>query len=98
MFAMRDAPTSTVVSVRLVYLARLRDAFGTSGEMLELTGDGEHTVDSIVAVLVRRGGVFATELASGRAVRFAVNHKLASRSQSVTDGDEVALFPPVTGG
>ena len=98
MFAMRDAPTSTVVSVRLVYLARLREAFGSGGEVLELAGDERCTVDSIVAVLARRGGAFASELAPGRAVRFAVNHKLVSRSHPVASGDEVALFPPVTGG
>ena len=95
---MRDAPTSNVVSVRLVYLARLREAFGASGERLELSGEDSLTVGSIVDALVRRGGSFAAELAPGRAVRFAVNHKLASRSQQVADGDEVAFFPPVTGG
>jgi molybdopterin synthase sulfur carrier subunit len=95
---MRDAPTSTVVSVQLVYLARLREAFGASGEQLELSGEDSPTVASIVDALVRRGGPFAAELAPGRAVRIAVNHKLASRSQQVVDGDEVAFFPPVTGG
>jgi len=31
-------------------------------------------------------------------VRFAVNQKLAPRTQAVANGDEVAVFPPVTGG
>jgi molybdopterin converting factor small subunit len=31
-------------------------------------------------------------------VRFAVNHRLAHRGTPVHDGDEVAVFPPVTGG
>ena len=48
--------------------------------------------------LAARGGVWATELAPGRAVRIAVNHALAQPNTPVHAGDEVALFPPVTGG
>ena len=45
-----------------------------------------------------RGGVWATELAPGRAVRIAVNHDIAQPDTPVRPGDEVALLPPVTGG
>ena len=48
--------------------------------------------------LAARGGVWATELAPGRAVRIAVNHEVAKPDTPVHPGDEVALFPPVTGG
>ena len=95
---MRDAPASTLVSVRIVYLARLREAFGRGGETLQLATDDTPTVDFVVETLVRRGGAWADELAPGRAVRFAVNQKLARRNHPVANGDEVAVFPPVTGG
>ena len=95
---MRDASLSTLVSVRLVYLARLREAFGCAQETVELPADDAPTVESIVALLRRRGGPWAAELAAGRAVRFAVNHELAGPAHRVADGDEVALLPPVTGG
>jgi molybdopterin synthase sulfur carrier subunit len=95
---MRDAPPSTLVSVRLVYLARLRETFGCAAETVEWAGDEPPTVDGIVEVLRRRGGAWAAELAPGRAVRFAINHKLAGRMQAIADGDEVAILPPVTGG
>jgi len=95
---MRDAPASAVVSVRLVYLARLREAFGCAGETLALSADDATTVDAVVRALVARGGAFAAELAPGRAVRFAVNHKLVGRGHPVAEGDELAVFPPVTGG
>ena len=95
---MRDAPASPVVSIRLVYLARLREAFGRAGETLALSADNADTVDAVVRALVARGGAFAKELAPGRAVRFAVNHKLVGRDHPVGAGDEVAVFPPVTGG
>lgn len=95
---MRDTPLSTIVCVRVVYLARLREAFGCASETVEMPGDDASTVGAIVAFLRGRGGAWAAELAPGRAVRFAVNHRLAKREQAVVDGDEVAVFPPVTGG
>lgn len=94
---MRDS-VSTMVRLRLVYLARLREAFSSSGELLDLGAHDAPTLASVVATLRARGGVFATELAPGRAVRFAVNHRLARSDHPVVDGDEVAIFPPVTGG
>lgn len=83
--------------VRLVYLARLREVLGVSTEALELPGEVA-TVAALLAWLRRRGGAWAAELAPGRAVRVAVNHDLASANTAVKTGDEIALFPPVTGG
>lgn len=88
---------SSVPIVRLVYLARLREVFGRSGEGLELP-PGVATVRDLTAWLARRGDAWATELAPGRALRVAVNHDLATAETPVRPGDEVALFPPVTGG
>jgi molybdopterin synthase sulfur carrier subunit len=94
---MRDS-VSTLLSVRLVYLARLREAFGCAGETLELVQEDAPTVGSVIEALRRRGGAWATELAAGRAVRFAVNQRLAGNDRSIRDGDELAILPPVTGG
>lgn len=94
---MRDS-TSTLVTLRLVYLARLRESFGSSGETVEIPAHESPTVASVVETLRARGGAFAAELAPGRAVRFAVNHEVAHAHRPVSDGDEVAIFPPVTGG
>ena len=83
--------------VRIVYLARLREAFGTQTEQIDLPG-GVRTVDALLAWLRARGGVWARELAMGRAVRVAVNYDLAQASTLIEGDDEVALFPPITGG
>ena len=91
---MRDAPAATLT---LVYLARLRDAFGASGERVSLPA-GVGTAAQLRAWLAARGGVWAAELAPGRAVRIAVNHDIAQPDTPVRPGDEVALLPPVTGG
>jgi molybdopterin synthase sulfur carrier subunit len=93
---MRDS-TQTVVHLRLVYLARLREAFASAGESLTLAHESP-TVGDVVAALRTRGGAWADELAPGRAVRYAVNHRLVRADHAVADSDEVAIFPPVTGG
>lgn len=84
-------------TIRTVYLARLREAFASSGEALTLVGDAV-TIADVLDTLRSRGGAWAIELATGRAVRVALNHTLATPTTRVRDGDEVALFPPVTGG
>lgn len=96
---MANVPASIVATtVRLVYLARLREAFASTGETLTLTADERPTVGSVLAALRARGGSWAAELGEGRAVRFAVNHRVAHPGTPVHEGDEVAVFPPVTGG
>jgi molybdopterin synthase sulfur carrier subunit len=94
---MPDSRPTAVVTVQLVYLARLREAFGCAGETLTLPGS-DFSVAAVLVALRARGGAFASELASGRAVRVAVNHALVAVDSPVQDGDEVALLPPVTGG
>jgi molybdopterin synthase sulfur carrier subunit len=86
----------TAVNLRLVYLARLREVLGLPGETF--TTPAPATVATVLEGLRARGGNFAVELAAGRAVRVAVNHAMAVPGTPVRDGDEVALFPPVTGG
>ena len=84
-------------TVRLVYFARLREAFGTTGENLDIAEDID-TVGALTGLLACRGGAWAHELAPGRAWRVAVNHEVARSDTPIRAGDEVALFPPVTGG
>lgn len=83
--------------IRLVYLARLRDALGTAAESIDLPRDVS-TVRGLLAWLSQRGGAWAQELAPGRAIRIAVNHDIAQGDTPIRAGDEVAVFPPVTGG
>ena len=80
----------------VLYLARLREAFGRRQESVELA-DGATTAD-LMQTLCDRDGAWATELAPGRAVRIAINQEMCTGDARLADGDEVALFPPVTGG
>jgi len=83
--------------VRLVYLARLRDALGTGTESVDLPRE-VGTVAALLEWLSNRGGAWKHELAPGHAVRIAVDHDMAGLETPIRPGDEVALFPPVTGG
>lgn len=83
--------------MKVLYLARLREAFGLSEEQVDLP-DSVNTVGELLAWLRGRGGVFSDELAENRRFRVAVNHSVASSDTAVKADDEVAIFPPVTGG
>lgn len=83
--------------ITLLYFARLREALGTGSEQLVLTPDVSD-VSALLELLRARGGAWASELAAGRAFRVAVNQDMAEGATPLKDGDEVAIFPPVTGG
>ena len=85
------------MTIQLVFLARLRERFGVSREVIVLSPDIS-TVASLIDQLRERGGAFAEELATNRAFRVAVNQDVVALDHPVKAGDEVAIFPPVTGG
>jgi molybdopterin synthase sulfur carrier subunit len=83
--------------ITVLYFARLRETFGKASEQMALPA-GVATLEGIRSTLAARGGVWAHELAAGRAFRAAVNQDIAGAATVVKEGDEVAFFPPVTGG
>jgi molybdopterin synthase sulfur carrier subunit len=83
--------------VTILYFARLREALGTASEELALPTDVADLA-ALRATLTSRGGSWAQELAETRAIRAAVNQDMAGGDTPVKDGDEIAFFPPVTGG
>lgn len=84
----------------LRYFARLRESFERDTESLDVPEGW--TVGHLLAHLRARGGAWAreldAELGASRAFRVAVNQDIATPEQALADGDEVAIFPPVTGG
>jgi molybdopterin synthase sulfur carrier subunit len=86
-----------MTQVNVLYFAALRERFGRAGEALSLPLEAP-TVRDLVTVLRARGAPFDDALAPGRAFRVAVNQDVATPDQTLAEGDEVALFPPVTGG
>lgn len=85
------------MKLRLLYFARLRELFGTGSETVEVP-DQVRTLADLVAWLSTREGAWAQQLAPGKAYRMAVNQDMAGPETVLAENDEVAIFPPVTGG
>jgi sulfur-carrier protein len=85
------------MKIKVLYLASLREKVGKSGEELEIS-PAASTVAGLRALLMARGGAWQAALAQGRALRVAVNQEMAQPTTAVKPGDEIAFFPPVTGG
>jgi sulfur-carrier protein len=83
--------------VRLLYFAWLRAKIGTAEEELALppqVGD----VNALIEWLKSRGPRYAEALKDPKIIRVAVNQDYVGPEHKLRDSDEVAIFPPVTGG
>ena len=85
------------MKVTVRYFASVKEQLGTDVEVLELPA-GVATVGGVRAHLRSRGGAWAETLAESRRITAAVNQDMAKPAAAVKAGDEVAFFPPVTGG
>lgn len=83
--------------MRLRYFAWLRTRIGLGAEEIAKPA-GVATVAELLAWLETRGPGYHAALADKGVVRVAVNQDYVKPDHPVADGDEVALFPPVTGG
>jgi sulfur-carrier protein len=84
-------------TLKLLYFARLREALGIAAEELNVP-DSVADVQGLMDWLASRGGVWQQEFAGCRPLRAAVNQELVANSAGFKAGDEIAFFPPVTGG
>lgn len=85
--------TADTITIR--FFARLREELDT--EHLTLPAQPGLSAGGILATLAQRGGAWA-QLQGDQPVMIAVNQTMAKLSTEVKAGDEVAFFPPVTGG
>jgi molybdopterin synthase sulfur carrier subunit len=84
------------MTVRLLYFAWVRERIGVSEEAVEMAESAP--LSTLVARLAARSAAHAEALSQPELLRAAVNQALADWDVMVRPGDEVALFPPVTGG
>lgn len=83
-------------TIRLLYFAALREALGRAEERVELP-EACGTLAEVRDLLAARGGDWDA-LVRMKNLRAAINQRMATPDSKVADGDEVAFFPPVTGG
>jgi molybdopterin synthase sulfur carrier subunit len=83
--------------INILYFAWLRERTGTGEEML-LLPEGVDTVGGLIGYLRGRGAGYEAAFDTPGLVRFAVNQDLARSDTAIAPGDEIAFFPPVTGG
>ena len=82
--------------LKILYFASVRETLGQGSEELVLPTDVTD-VAGLLGFLAQRGGPWAS-LPTYRNLRYAVNQEMVRLDASIRPGDEVAFFPPVTGG
>ena len=83
--------------MKILYFAWLRERVGHGEEDVRLP-EGVANVAQLIEWLRSRGPGYVAAFEQGRLVRCAVNQEFATPDAAVTERDEVAFFPPVTGG
>ncbi len=86
-----------MIKVKVKYFASLREAIGLGSEMLQTSAK---SLGQLRNELVARGGAYAELDAAfkGSVLRMALNQDMSDDAALLSDGCEVAFFPPVTGG
>ncbi len=82
---------------KILYFASLAETLGMKSEQLELADDCR-TVGDLVALLRARGEPFAGAFDGSTRILVAVNQEMSEASAAIGPADEIAFFPPVTGG
>ena len=84
------------MTVKIVFFASLREELGVDSVDLQISGFSR--VSALISQLADQQSAEWLEILTAKNIRVAVNHGIVNEDVGVTDGDEVAFFPPVTGG
>ena len=85
------------MKVKLLYFASLKERLSKSEDAVVLPGNSK-TVADLISFLSEKDSALRAVFLEMPRLRFAVNQEMAKLSTILEDGDEVAIFPPVTGG
>jgi sulfur-carrier protein len=83
--------------VKLLYFAWVRQKIGRGEEDMALPS-GVKTVGELIVHLRACGGGYEEAFADMKRIRAAINQEHVGFDAALRDGDEIAFFPPVTGG
>ena len=82
---------------KILYFARMRQIAGRAGETLDIPPEVV-TLRDLIAHLIARDPGLASAFADERIIRAAINRAHVLLDTPVAGADEIAFFPPVTGG
>lgn len=85
------------MNIKVLYFARIKESVNYSTEDITLP-EKIATVTALKGFLAERGEVWADLFSGKQTIRAAINHELVDNMAAISEGDEVAFFPPVTGG
>ena len=84
------------MTVKIVFFASLREELGVNSIDLQISDSS--SVSSLISQLADQQSAEWLDILTAENIRIAVNQSIISEDVGVNDGDEVAFFPPVTGG
>ena len=82
---------------KLLYFASLAETLDLKSEQLDLP-DGCHRVTDLVGLLRARGEPFDSTFDGSTRILVAINQEMSEAETEIANHDEIAFFPPVTGG
>lgn len=81
----------------ILYFASLAETLGMKSEQIQLPAECK-TVTDLVQLLIVRGEPFADAFGGSTRILVAINQEMSEPATDITNSDEIAFFPPVTGG
>jgi molybdopterin synthase sulfur carrier subunit len=85
------------MKIKLFYFAKVREVLGIDREEIDVETDIK-TLAELIAFLKLRGSQWQSIFDMSSSYRMAVNQQLVEASHIINANDEVAFFPPITGG
>jgi molybdopterin synthase sulfur carrier subunit len=85
------------MKIKLLYFAKLREVLGIDREEIDIKSDIK-TLAELITFLKLRGHQWQTIFDKSPSIRMAINQELVEINHAINANDEIAFFPPITGG
>ena len=82
--------------IQIVYFARVREAVGVDGEQVDV--EAGTSIAKLIDLLANLSECHAAAFSDRSTLRFAIDQKMVRADAVLDDAQELAIFPPVTGG